>query len=110
MILKGAALITFVTLITAFVLYRSGRMNELIQVSPNGGTLHSFQADSTVSDTNAINADRMASSKVIILTDRLHSDTASSLTVEEINRMYDMMSSSKSGVIFKPKQLDTIQK
>jgi hypothetical protein len=111
--LKAFTLSSFLLFITAFVLYRSGELDAWfdkeepsIQTSHNGVTI----ADNTMDTTKPVVTDTarrlmMPSSKSMILTDKAkrNKDTIGlKKRIDSIKRETILMSSSKSGIIFKP--------
>ena len=111
--IKALTLSSFLLFITAFVLYRSGKLDTWfdkeepsIQTSHNGGSI----ADNTMDTTKPVVPDTtprlmMSSSKSMVLTDKSkrYKDTIGlKKKVDSIKRETILMSSSKSGIIFKP--------
>lgn len=116
--IKALTLSSFLLFITTFVLYRSGKLDTWfdkeepsIQTSPNGGTI----ADNTIDTAKPVVPDTtrrlmMPSSKSIVLTDKAkrNKDTIGlKKRIDSIRRETILMSSSKSGIIFKPLSVKT---
>lgn len=122
-IFKGFALVNFVILLTAFLLYRNGSFdnfiynnNENLLTSPNGGTVTQTTQDSTFVkiDTSRIFS---SSSKSLVLIDdiKFDEDTTQTDTTQtdssKVNLLIDkqkhLMYSSKSGRIIDPKLFES---
>ena len=114
--LKSIALLNFIFLMTAFLLYRNGSFNdyffssnEINLSSPNGGTPTKITKDSTAKIIDSLQIQRFPSSKSIILIDPLKQkkdttvlkkDSIKTIFIEEKSLLY----SSKSGMIVDPKK------
>lgn len=98
-IIKASTLLLFVSLISGFVVYRSGGMEDVIQLSPNGGNVQ-VKKDSVKSDTTE-ELTIMPSSKVhIIAKPKTKKDTAKITSPAQTEpKRKQTMSSSKSMMI-----------
>lgn len=108
-IIKGITLTLFSTLIIGFVTYRSGFLGgqkSTYSGSPNGSALNN-QTDTIPKIDSLKKIEMMSSSKVLILRDfsiQLNdSNKPKSDTPEKIN---PLIYSSKSGIIFKPTDIN----
>lgn len=115
---KAATLLLFSSLICAFLLYRTGRLdtyfsgqsnNEDLQKSPNGGTINLYKKDTVPTPyTDSLKRLRISSSKSVILTAPRTYDTALLRKAIEEQRALtppkdkERMSSSKSLIIVRP--------
>jgi hypothetical protein len=111
-ILKSLTFIGFFSLIAVFVAYRSGKINNPISVSPNGGNINLTKENPK--DTAAMKKRTMiSSSKSVIVTDfELDFDTTKQYTREDSQRIrrFQIMSSSKSMPIVEPTiKFDTVK-
>lgn len=111
--IKAFILLSFISLITLFLLYRTGKFDKYVlnerselQSSPNGGFIPSNKKDTTKSKNYFADKLRLSSSKFIILSDKTPSFLDSAK--KRIKLPYiqppneQMMSSSKSAIIFTP--------
>ncbi|MCW3083950.1 MAG: hypothetical protein JWP12_1316 [Bacteroidetes bacterium] len=114
--IKGLTITVFVTLIAAFILYRAGYFDNYLyhesadlQTSPNGGTISQHSKDSLSFSKDSLPRKKVmfSSSKSAVVTDNIDfsadqkkkfGDTAKANQGE-----LQIMSSSKSAVIFHPK-------
>ena len=113
LIRKAVALFSSVSLVILFLLYRVGGFDQAfsnasthLQTSHNGGAINGMARDTIRRPKDSIDHLLLSSSKVLILTDQkltfpdslknLHDNP--SISKKEI----DMMSSSKSSIIFNP--------
>ncbi len=116
-ITKAATLILFISLIGAFLLYCTGKLDKYfspekrsLQTSPNGGTINSVKKDTLVRpNMDSLEKLRMYSSKSMTLVDPKLFDTP--LTWKKAPRKTkstnprkqpEVMSSSKSLILIKP--------
>lgn len=114
--IKGLTLLSFAFCITTFILYRVGQYDEYLisgkspfQTSHNGGTITTSQNDSLKIRKDSIQKLMLSSSKVLILTDKKFPffDTVKwkKNKVDKFkSKNIEMLSSSKSAIIFKPKE------
>jgi hypothetical protein len=124
---KAATLLLFLSLISAFLLYRTGRLdtyfsgestNNTFQTSPNGGTISPSENDTVPTPyTDSLIKLRMSSSKSAILTEPRSYDTSLlRKAIEEQNAIEkqraltnpqkdkERMSSSKSLILVTPRK------
>jgi hypothetical protein len=114
-LIQAFTLFSFIFFIIAFLLYRTGKFDRYFsnekyqyQTSPNGGNVNSVKTDSLSSLKDyRTKRTRLSSSKTVILTDDrlLLSDSIRKITLaDSVKRKNEviMMSSSKSGPVFKP--------
>jgi hypothetical protein len=110
---KGLTLLSFVTLISAFLLYRVGwfdrylqNNNSAIQTSHNGGTINTPQNDTLKPIKDTTQKLLLSSSKSVVLTDRKYGFIDSYLVKKKYIKpkpaKTEMLSSSKSAIIFHP--------
>lgn len=116
-ITKAATLILFISLISVFLLYRTGKLDKYfsqekrsLQTSPNGGTINSAKKDTVVKPKmDSLDKLRMYSSKSMTLVDPKLFDTP--LTWKKATKptrstkprkQTEVMSSSKSLILIKP--------
>ena len=112
-LLKGFTLLSFVFFISTFLMYRIGIFDNYfsypkseMQSSPNGGTITTSQQNTTKFKKDSSHKLLLSSSKVLILTDKKYS-IFDSLKPRQKPRYIqpktaEIMSSSKSAIIFKP--------
>lgn len=112
--IQGLTLLSFIFLLTAFVLYRMGKFdgyfsnsNSQYQTSPNGGSIGQQPTDTVPKRAQDSSARLMlSSSKSMVLIDQKLSPRDSIKLTKKLDslRQHDkaMMSSSKSSVIFTP--------
>lgn len=116
---KGFAIVNFLVLLTAFLLYRNGSLDNLMSLhsdsylsSPNGGVGVKNSKDSINIETDSLQHQRLFSSmppaNLANLTPRI--DTIIPDQDSTVIKLHRMMSSSKSGVIIEPKPITTPQK
>lgn len=110
--LKGITLVSSVSLVTLFLMYRSGsfypvaeRDTATLQASPNGGVVQSNNTDSTPPVKDPREALRMSSSKLLILTDGTNRFIDSIIKASEkpiklSKKDLKLLSSSKSAAVF----------
>lgn len=112
--LKAITLFSSVSLVTLFLMYRTGVFDETdiasLQSSPNGGSMNnSIVNDTTPPKKDSTNPLRLSSSKVLILTDeerasleiaRLIADSTKDKAEQKPPAMFY---GTKSGAVFKPK-------
>ncbi|WP_375562991.1 hypothetical protein ACE193_10845 [Bernardetia sp. OM2101] len=122
-IFKGFALVNFVILLTAFLLYRNGSFDNFIYnntenllTSPNGGTVTQTTQDSTFIKADTLDIRMFSSSKSMILIDDIKFDEdtikTDSSKVNLTEKQKHLMYSSKSGRIIDPKlfEVDSLKK
>jgi uncharacterized membrane protein len=112
---KGLTLLSSLTLVTLFLLYRTGIFDRSLlnnqnslQTSHNGGTINPGGINKTKNRKDSIDPLLFSSSKVMILTDKTPNYVDS---IRKFSAKYkyqknetEILSSSKSSIIFKPKQ------
>ena len=107
-LIRFTAIMTFISLISAYVMYRSGIIadEDIIQLSPNGGVVNSVKTDTSAHKPNFDNMTIMSSSKSMMVLDlqKITKDTIQSNQEPDsvIKKRIEIMSSSKSGIIFPP--------
>jgi hypothetical protein len=110
-LIKSLTLLSFMFLITTFLLYRMGKFDTYLpgsqtdlQSSPNGGTVNSQKKDSVIIKADSAQLQILSSSKSMIVTNRKYVffDTAKNKSKFKPVpvRSPVIMSSSKSGHIF----------
>ncbi|WP_338814870.1 hypothetical protein V9L05_06665 [Bernardetia sp. Wsw4-3y2] len=127
-IFKGFALVNFVILLTAFLLYRNGSFDNFIYnntknllTSPNGGTVTQTTQDSLTIKADTLDVIRFSSSKSMRIfeevkfeQDTIKTDTTKtdSSKVNLTEKQKHLMYSSKSGRIIDPKlfEVDSLKK
>lgn len=113
---KGITLLSSLSLVTLFLLYRIGAFDKSflssqgsLLTSHNGGNIISSSMDTTKSKKDNTKPLMLSSSKVLILTDiqpnLLDSLKKKPATYKYPKREIEILSSSKSTIIFKPKQI-----
>lgn len=117
-IFKFIAVVNFIALLTVFLFYRNGSFDRYLYnntdnnfISPNGGVVAKNNKDSTKVKTDALQQQRISSSKSLVIIDnvKLKADTTKPKKDTTIKRKQEpvrMMSSSKSGAIIEPKRFD----
>jgi len=113
---KVLTLASFITLISLFVIYRGGyldnffeREDQTMQTSPNGGIIS--QKDNNTIQTKKDSSQKvktmLSSSKSVIITDNVNFVTDTTIkkkdSIKLSNEEIELMGSSKSAIIFKPK-------
>ena len=112
-LIKGVTLFSFLILITTFLLHRVGKFDTIptnerssLQTSCSEGIINTSQGDTLGPKNDSLQKLMLPSSKVVILTDKKYSfpDSTKKKTRTSYPRpkKVEMMSSSKSGIIFKP--------
>lgn len=112
-LIQASTLLLFIGLISVFVLYRSGKIDKALQLSPNGGTINTVHTDTT----KIIKPYIMSSSKSIIISeqqikkqDSIVDNATRKMKSVLDSATWEIMSSSKSGVIIKfPSLKDSIK-
>ena len=110
-LIKSFTLLSFLFLITIFLLYRMGKFDTYLpgsqadlQSSPNGGTVNSSKKDSAILKVDSAQMQILSSSKSMVVTDRkyIFFDTAKNKSKFKSVPVKSpvFMSSSKSGHIF----------
>lgn len=123
---KGFALINFIGLVTLFLLYRNGSLDNLIIhqpinyfLSPNGGVEARNINDTTKVEFDSLNHPKITSSRPPAIIDKLvpeeitmnpNQDSASIKEKDDHGRLNRVMSSSKSGVIIEAKKFTISEK
>ncbi|WP_299626697.1 hypothetical protein [uncultured Tenacibaculum sp.] len=103
-IIKSITLIVFSTLIISFIAYRAGYLNDIIFNSSTNLPEEESSENSTQNDS-AKKIEFMSSSKTIIMQDHpILSKDSTKMKMDSIV-MQSFISSSKSGLILKPKDL-----
>lgn len=116
-LLKGLAILNFIALFILFLLYRNGSLDGLVShrsdnyfQSPNGGAEAGIKFDTTKFELDSIlrnTASKPPAPLNSLFPDgiRLNPDLDSTYISKQKPkvRSYDMMSGSKSGIIFQPK-------
>jgi len=106
-IIKGTTLLLFASLIAGFVAYRSGYFGggkSAYSISPNRSALNN-QLDTISKNDSLKRTELMYSSKSLIIKDN-PIQSADSLTISDLDSLLKrklLMSTSKSGTIFDPK-------
>ncbi len=119
-IIKILTLTSSLTLVTLFITYRGGYFDNLLysensnmQISPNGGAISESKKDTSQIKKDSIRKAKlkMSSSKSLIIIDdmKLKPDSITTKTETLNTKIMESirMSSSKSGIIFRPKLLDS---
>jgi hypothetical protein len=113
-ITRGITLLGFVFLLTSFLLYRMGKFDVFInnnlspvQTSPNGGAINTTTADTSKPQKDSAERLRLSSSKSVVLIEKkpLQVDSTKKKYGLDDKKMKEMelLSSSKSGYVFKPR-------
>lgn len=109
---KKLTLLSSVSLVTLFLLYRTSAFDNAslnnktaLQTSHNGGSINAIISDTTQPGKDTTHPLMLSSSKVLILTDK----TLYSLKEKPAKNLFpkteaDILSSSKSSIIFRPEQ------
>ncbi len=114
-LIKLITLLSSISLVTVFLLYRVGFFENLtigeqnnLQTSHNGGKFNSLKVNTIENKKDSSKSLMLSSSKFMILTDKkstfLDSLKKKSLKNKYPNNPTEILSSSKSAIIFKPKQ------
>jgi hypothetical protein len=113
--IKGLTLLSSLSLVTLFLLFRIGAFDKpsfsnqnSFQTSHNGGNINPLSIDTIKSKKDSIKPLMFSSSKVLILTDKKPT-FLDSLKKKPTRYKYpkietEILSSSKSAIIFKPQQ------
>ena len=109
-------LILFITLVSGFILYRAGYFDQYLdresaglQTSPNGGTLSGHSKDSLTFKKDSLPRKKVmfSSSKSAVVTDNIDFTPAQKKGFTDTAQFHpkelEILSSSKSAVIFHPK-------
>ena len=111
-IVKGITVTLFSILIISFVAYRSGYLGGLKSTysgRPNGSVLNN-QRDTIPKNDSLKRLEMMSSSKVLILRDHsLEISDSSKVKIDSSIKIDPLIYSSKSGIIFKPEDLNKIK-
>ena len=115
-IFKFIAVVNFIALLTVFLFYRNGSFDRYLYnntdnnfISPNGGVVAKSNKDSSKVKTDALQRQRISSSKSIVITDnvKFKADTTKpkkdTARIKQKQEPIRMMSGSKSGAIIEPK-------
>ena len=108
---KGLALLNFVGLLVAFLLYRNGSFENRFSktasnefTSSNGGVATKQSTDSIASKKKSLEESRLSSSKSMIIIDKFKFKADSIKPKKDLKKNKDIriMSSSKSAIIIEP--------
>jgi hypothetical protein len=107
-LIKPLTILLFASLITGFVVYRAGVLDSPINLSPNGGALNTAKTDTIARADSLKKLHMMYSSKSAIIDDiSFNKDTNKFVKPDSGITQKIMWSGSKSGRIFEPQELDT---
>lgn len=104
-------LLTFIALVSGFVMYRSGLFEETFQPGSNGGVVKTTKTDKILNKDTTKRVTVIPSSKVIIMTDQgfVEPTKIKQFPIDSTDtKRLELMGGSKSVILFKPnKTADT---